>query len=384
MKKNISAIAVVITCAALFSTQVFATKEMVSAEETVPAVVQTSKAPTVYVLSLADAIELAVKDNPQLSACEAEQKSNYINLDAQKRTKRKYEKITASASNYDVMYIKKGYYVHTYEMMIRLNNKKVEQVKSQLAYNVTQSYFNYKIACSLREIAVNAHTLATENYNSVKTRFDLGMIAELDLKNAQLSVEQCKNTLTSYERKCALAKENLKFNLRLDGKNCDFILTDDITYDEFSADLETDLVAAYENRYDINALKENYLLSKEYFEYTKPLSPTTAKYQTAYSSYIQTEYEYSNNKKLIGLSIKNTYNSVLDASESLEIAKKSAEIAKKTYEINKVKFENGMITNSDLTKSLNDYLNSNISLENAKLTYKLAEEKYAYEISIGL
>ncbi len=375
MKKKMNVFAAMLVCAGLLCGTVFAAEDMPTG---------TVQEPAVYTLSLSDAIERASKDHPQLIANEAEQESNRINLDAQQRTKRKYEKFTPSTSNYDVMYIKKGYYVHTYEMMMRLNEKKEQQIRSKIAYDVTQSYFNYKLACSLRDIAANAYDLALENYNNVKTRFDLGMIAELDLKNAQLSVDQCRNTLSSYERKCGLAKENLKFNLQLEDKECDFILTDDISCGEFSADLEKDLAAAYENRYDVNALKESYLLSEEYFEYTKPLSSATAKYQTAYSDYVTKGYEYNNNKKLIGLSVKNTYNSVLDAKDTLATAEKSTEIAKQTYEINKVKFENGMITNSDLTKSLNDYLSSNISLENAKLTYKLAVEKYAYEISIGL
>ena len=43
-----------------------------------------------------------------------------------------------------------------------------------------------------------------------------------------------------------------------------------------------------------------------------------------------------------------------------------------------------MITNTEFTQSLNDYLKENINLENAKLTYKMASEKYNSEISIGL
>lgn len=384
MKRLIRTIIAVISCTTLAAAPVFAAAETAAAATEEAENAAEAPKPVVYTLSLADAIELAVKDNPQITAQKAEQQSNRINLNAQKLNKRKYEKYSVSVSNYDMAYIKNGYYVHTYEMLMRLNEKKTEQIHAQIAYDVTQSYFNYKIACSLCEITEDTYHLAVENYDNVKTRFDLGMIAELDLKNAQLAVEQCQNTLSSYERQCELAKENLKFHLQLDGKDCEFILTDDITCGEFSADFDSDLAAAYENRYDVNALKENYLLSEEYFELTKPLTPDTAQYQTAYSNYISKQYEYTNNKKLIGLSVKSSYNNVLNAKDSLETAEKSTEIARQTYEINKLKFENGMITNSDLTKSLNDYMSSNISLENAKLTYKLAMEKYAYEISIGL
>lgn len=376
MRKTMSIFAAITVCAALLCNTAFAAEE---------AKTEASAEPKVYSLSLEDAIERAMKDHPQLEANEAEQESNRINLAAQKESKRKYNnsKVSASVSNYEIIYIKNGYYVHTYETLMRLNEKKEEQIKANIAYNVTQSYFNYKIADSLCDIAENACDLARENYSNVQTRYDLGMIAELDLKNARLSVEQCENTLASYERQCDIAKENLKFYLQLDGENCDFVLTDNISCDEFSADLEADLAAAYENRYDVTALKENYLLSEECYNLSKSLAGT-AKYQTVYSDFITKEYEYTNNKKLIGLSIKSSYNGVLNAKDSLSLAEKSTEIAKQTYEINKIKFENGMITNSDLTESLNNYLSSNISLENAKLNYKLAVEKYGYEISVGL
>lgn len=375
-KKAISVFAALTVCASLLC------MATASAEEQAE---QTEEKTKVYTLSLAEAIERATKEHPQLVANEAEQESNRINLAAQKESKRKYNnsKVSASVSNYEIIYIKNGYYVHTYETLMRLNEKKEEQIKANIAYNVTQSYFNYKIADSLCDIAENACDLARENYSNVQTRYDLGMIAELDLKNARLSVEQCENTLASYERQCAIAKENLKFYLQLDGENCDFVLTDDISCDEFSADLEADLAAAYEKRYDVTALKENYLLSEECYNLSKSLAGT-AKYQTVYSDFITKGYEYTNNKKLIGLSIKSSYNVVLNAKDSLSLAEKSTEIAKQTYEINKIKFDNGMITNSDLTESLNNYLSSNISLENAKLNYKLAVEKYGYEISVGL
>ena len=43
-----------------------------------------------------------------------------------------------------------------------------------------------------------------------------------------------------------------------------------------------------------------------------------------------------------------------------------------------------MITNAQLTATMNSVFNAETELENAKLTYKLAVEKYGYEITIGL
>lgn len=337
-----------------------------------------------YTLTLNQAIDAAMTDNPQLEACDAEQKSNQYNLSAAMSTKSKYKKMPVYASSYDTMYIKDGYYVDMYKRLIELNTKKREQITSSIAYDVTQSYYQYKIAESLCDVAQKAYDLAKDNYENVNKRLELGMISQLDADNASLSVSSCESTLNDYTRQLDIAKENLKIKLQLDGQDCDFVLTDGIDYKAFEADADSDIEKAMDTRYDVASLKVNYELAQEYFDMTKPLTPGSAKYQTAYSDFVSKEYSYTNNKKLIALSVRSSYNSVLSAADALDNAQRSEEIAKRTYEINKVKFDNGMITNSDLTTSLNNYLNAGIGLENAKLTYKLAYEKYGYEISIGL
>ena len=372
MKKTFKMFTITLMCVLLLPTMVFADDFI------------TESGVKIYTLSLDEAIKMAKKDNPQLTSLEVAQKSNKINLDAAQLTKKKYKNIAPSTSNYELAYIKKGYYVEMYEMLMRLNEKETEQANASIAYNTTSAYFNYKIMQELCKVAENAYNLANENYNNVSKRFELGMIAEIDLSNAHLSVDQCLNTLNSYKRNRDIARENLKIYLQLENENCDFDLTDSIECGEFSADITADIKTAEESRYDIIALKENYLMAQKYFEYTKPLTAYSARYQSAHSDLMSKEYSYNNNKNLILLSVRNSYNAVLNADDSLKIAQKSTDIAYKRYEINKIKFENGMITNSDLTASLNEYLSSAISLENAKLSYKLAVEKYAYDVTIGL
>jgi outer membrane protein TolC len=197
-------------------------------------------------------------------------------------------------------------------------------------------------------------------------------------------VESVKNTLETYKRNLKTAEENLKINLQLDGEACELILSDGIEYSEVEFDTEADIINAMESRYDITALKENYNMAQLYFDCTKVLSAASANYQTAYSDLISKEYTYTNTKKLIALSIKNYYNAILNCADNLKLAEKKVDIAKQRYDINKIKFESGMITNTELTKSLNEYVSENISLENAKLSYKMAVEKYQAEITIGL
>ena len=75
------------------------------------------------------------------------------------------------------------------------------------------------------------------------------------------------------------------------------------------------------------------------------LSPDSANYQTAYSDLITKEYNYENNKKLILLSVKNSYNNVLNTKEALEISADSRNISELKYNINNIStvFEKGIL-----------------------------------------
>ena len=339
---------------------------------------------TTYTLTLEQALDMALKDNPKLKAFEVKQVSNKINLDSAILTMNKYKNSPVMVSNYEIKYIKEGYYKKSYEMLIRLTDKEIEQAKAQISYNATESYFNYILAQKLCLVAQNALNLANDNYNAVKKRFDLGMISNIDLKTASLSKEQCKNTYETYKRNFEIAKENLKINLQLDEENCDFVLTSSINCSDFSPNVNEDIEKAMDTRYDLSSLEESVVLAEKYFGHTKGLTQSSAKYQSAYSDLVSKQNSYDSTTKLVRLSLISTYNKVLDSMANVDICEKTNEISKQKYEINKVKFENGMITNSQLTESLNEYLNSGVNLENAKLSQKLAMEKYYYEISIGL
>lgn len=338
-----------------------------------------------YTLTLDEAVNMALEDNSEIEALEIALKSTKISLDDAIRTKYKYRNYnTVTANDYGMIYMKKGYYVDAFKTEERIKTKQIEQTKENITYETISNYFGYKLSNALCDVTQNAYELAEENLDNVTKRYELGMVAKIDLDNAALSVESVKNSLDQCKRNADLAKEKLKITLQIDDEDCDLILTDEITCDEFNAQIEEDIEKAKENRYDIMALRENYELLKEYFEYSKGLTEDSAQYQDAYSNYITAKNNYDVSQKQILLGVRSCYYNVINASDGLTTAEKSVELEKQKYEINKVKYENGIITNSDLTKSLNDYLNAGLSLENAKLNYKLAVEKYNAEIRIGI
>lgn len=339
-----------------------------------------------YTLSLNEAVDMALSQNPELQVCDIKLSSANVSLDAARLSRRDLKNASVSISGgLSSAYIKEGYYVNVYESQIRLGKLEKEKTANKIAYNVTEKYFNYKLTERLVKTTEQSYSLALENKNTADERYRLGLISQIEADNADVALTQSKLAVDNYKRSLELAKEDLKIALQLDDEKCDFILTDDIEYSEFTSDVDTDAANALSARYDAAALREAAGLAKKYFDITsKYSSPNTASYNSAHSDLIQSDYNLTNNTKLIALSIRSDYNSVLTARGNLDVAEKNLSIKKREFSAASLKHEMGMMSNMQLTAVLNDLAQYEINVENAKLAYKLAVIKYQYNISTGI
>lgn len=343
-----------------------------------------------YTLTLQEAIAMATSENPQIAACEIKKEAGETSVEVAKTARSKAKKtnkinfVLDNSTSVSLSYITNGYAVSAAEMAVRLADLELQQIHNQISYQVTEKYFNVKLAEQLVAIYQNAITMAEENYNLVQTQLALGMVSELELQNAEIQLLKTKLSYENTLRNIALAKEDLKIALQLNG-DCDFILTDEITYKDFESDVNTDIANAMKTRYDVNALKEKAALDELYFTITDKVSAAnTESYQSAQSTYLQSNYNYANSSRLIGLSVRASYNNIATTKGNLDIATMNLKVKEREYETAELKFRMGMLTNIELTKTLNELLQCRTELENSKLSYKLAVEKYQYEITFGL
>jgi len=339
---------------------------------------------TTYTLSLEQAITLAKENNPQLDVIEMRKTAAEISLKAAYISQAEVKKAPVMFGDTQTPLVKKGYYVEASKKNIDLLKIEQQQIESKIAYDVTEKYFNYILINKLVDIAENSVKLAKENLDIVNKYYELGMVAQLDVKNAEANVNKACFTKEGYIRNGELAKENLKISLNITG-DCEFELTDGIETAEYTSDVDADVAAAMDTRYDVNALKVSNELSKLNFEIVSIYNlSNTANYNNAKSDMLLNDYNYDNSKRLIGLGVRNTYYNILSAKENLISAENDYEIKKLEYEVAKVKYEVGSITNTQLVQAQNVMSAAEVQLENAKLTYMLAVEKYKYEITIGL
>ncbi len=337
-----------------------------------------------YTLSLEDAVSMAFEDNDRINANLHKQLADDISIESAYLTRKPYKKMPVNVSNNFEMYcLKEGYYIKAAEMSLRLSKLEESKIKSSISYEVTQSYYNLVLVRKLVNAADNAYDLALANKAVVDEQFALGLIPRLDYDNALISVEMAKNALDSYRINEDIAQDNLKINLGIEG-DCDIILTDDIECEEYISDNPKDIEKALETRYDITALKEARDLAYEYMDLSTVLTESSATYNNAYSSYLDAEYNYTSTLKLMRLSLKSSYNNIITSAQNMSVYQKQYDIRLREYEAAKIKYDLGVISNIELTKAINDLYDAQVSYANAKLTYRMAIEKYKYEITTGL
>lgn len=348
-------------------------------------IITENQQPTVYTISLEDAINMAFENNVQIEANLLKQKGNEISASSARMLKREYKDMVVNVStSFDAYCLKNGYYVQASEMAHRISQKESDKIKANISYNVTEAYYNLVLVQKLVNAAENSYNLALDNQKAVEAQFSLGLIPELDYENASITVMLCENTLNEYKLNYEIAEQNLKILLHKDTENCTLVLTDEIECEDFTSNFEDDITSAMETRFDLYSLKESRNLAEEYFNCAKITGEGAATYNTAYASYIEADFNYTNTQKLIGLSLKSSYNKIITTKANMETARMQYEMDLKEYDAAKLKYELGMIANLELTKCINDLYSSQVNYANAKLSYRLAVEKYKYEITIGL
>ena len=337
-----------------------------------------------YTLTLDDAIKMALADNPQLNACLEKKEDTKIQLKSARETKADYrdlKNITISTA-YELVYIKNGYYVHTYENMLKLADFEYKQIEAQIAYKVTEKYFNLKNCEKLLEISQNSYNLVLTNYNNAKLSYELGVISKSELDSAYVNLLQSQFSLQKTKDNYEIAEEDFKIVLNKNNEICKFVLTDTLDVEEFTTNLSEDLITAENSRYDITSLKSNYELAKEYLDLT--LGAAIARKSSAKSSFITAEYNYTNNKSLILLGIKSSYNNITSSRNNVTLASETLKLKKNAYNIATIQYEQGLITNIELLTAMNNMYAAEVELENAKLKYRLSVDKYKYDVEIGI
>ena len=335
-------------------------------------------------LSLESAISMAKEHSPELEMADANKKSLSKQLKAAAEAKKDSKNLPiVASSNFDMIYVKNGYYVNMYSAYLDLASDERQKTEAGIAYGVTEKYYTCKNTLRLCEVALSGVHRAEDNLAVTKQKYELGMCTQLDVTNAEIALEEAKNNLLSSQQNNDLAMQSFKITLGA-ADSAAFSLTDSLTAPSFEHDLAFDTDKALKTRYDVKALKVSADLAEKYYKASGALGEENPKFHTAYADYLSATHNYSTGKRNIALLIKSAYYDAINAANAASVAQKKLDYKRKEYEVNKLRFEMGMITSGVLTALSDELTMTEISYENALLAYKLAVENYNYQITVGV
>lgn len=382
-------------------TIMFATVPVLAQEEADAAVsIQTmeKKETEKIELSLESAISMALENNPRLAAADASIKSAEMSLVIARDSGDEYEDMEKAlkkipgvslavniSGGLEQAYLKHGYYIEAANVGVELATMAKSRVEATIAYEVTQKYYNVKLMESLVDIATAGLKLASDNLTMMENQFEAGYVPAIEVQNAKNAVVRAEYTLNSYKRNLQLAKKNLKVSLQIEDFDCDIILTDEITMPSLPENVEEQINAAIESRYDMTAAKKDFELKTKMFDITKfYVTDKTSMYHSAYSEYLNAEYTYNNAAEMTKIALESEYASILTAADEIVACENDVEVALAMYESRKTMYDLGLITNLELTGVMAELDSSKMQLENARVNYALAVVKFSYSTTIGI
>lgn len=393
MTKRITSVFLVLCVALSGAVTIFA--EEAPAEETIAEEIPTEEIATeveVLELSLEDAINMALLNNPQVEAADGAIKSAELSLQLAKDKKKDFDQLSKYVTvavniseGLETGYLKHGYYTDAATVGLELETMEKDKVIAAISCDVTEKYYNVKLMEKLVEIAKTGLQIALDNQSVVVKNFELGYVSQLEVTNVENAVLKAQHSVENYERNLSLAQNSLKISLLIDDKDCTLILTDEIHLPEIPENADEKINAAIKTRYDCTALEKSYDLAARYFEITDYyVSTSTAAYHSAYSDYLNAKYTYENSTKLIALGLKSEYASILTAKDNVTACENDLKIKQIEYESAKIKYDMGLITNLELTQAMAELDSAKVQLQNAQVTYLLAVLKFDYNTTIGL
>ncbi|WP_329904041.1 TolC family protein [Porphyromonas pogonae] len=115
------------------------------------------------------------------------------------------------------------------EKDIELSKEKSRGSKIDLVAEVKKAYYSILLAKDSYEVFKRSHDNATLNYNQIKEKFDRGLVAEFDLLRSDVQRRNIEPNMVQAEQSVDLAKARLKVLLDLD-QNYNIIIKDSLTH----------------------------------------------------------------------------------------------------------------------------------------------------------
>lgn len=319
-------------------------------------------------LSISKALELAMANNLDLKAAEAEMNRTKISASQQSKT----AKIDDATGNYDADLLVELAKVNK-KLLPQVAEKTYETSKKSVELEVKNAYTQLVYAKEGYELAQEYKKQTDESYAFTQKKFALGQVSNIEVLNAEAEVAAKEAELVQAE--ITYQQKRMDMNLLLNqplGKEWQLDKTINATVVTLPT-LETLKAHMVENHPAIVGADLSFSIAEATFELAKGFYPPNVwTYRYAEQDYNKAKAQYDEALLTQEKGLNNAFVSVEGSIKAIEAYEKSVESIRESYRVSKIRFDLGMITNHDLNEALLAQQRMESTLLNAKLNYQLA------------
>lgn len=341
--------------------------------------------PETQSLSLAQAVEIALKDNSRVELGELGAEKANLALEKAEFAKKKMLNSIVSPERKD----------QNASMVIDVVPAQAQGGKviadttkiytdNSIRFGVEAAYFGVLLAEESEKVSEASYTRAKEQLKQAQAKFNAGTVAKFDVISAEAQLKSAEAAVN--EAKSAVEKARMSLNKTLNlNLDTPLKLTDKLTYTKTGAvDVEAVFQEMTEKDLPYVSAEETYKINQVNWAYhQKYYTKNTFAYQQAEYDMKGSEISFNSAKADLMLNIKSAYLDLKTAEDNYHVLVKSIEQAKEALRLTKLQYDVGMATGYDVLSAETTLKGSELAMLNALYNYNLAKSKFTYGVFTG-
>ncbi|MEY8414766.1 TolC family protein [Tissierella praeacuta] len=334
-------------------------------------------------ISIEDAIEIGIKNSPEIKLNEVEIEIKKVELSEANYDERKYKKSDISLGTVEGFLLDENMLSKKAEYALQEEKLKKNYIIEDIKYNVVNAYYGVLKAKEHINVVNSNLDNITRHRDIIKKKLDLGLtsksellITEIALNEAEINLEKAKEN-----EEMALRALNMVLNYPLDTK---LNLSSNFKEEKFSAELDKDIESSYEKRFEMIQMKNNYEIVKlDFNTNAKVYTPNTFKYKYKEGSVLRMENLLNNAKQNAEFDIRGKYDAIKSAEKQLKLAKANVEKAEEGLRLKEISYNVGMGTILEIKEAITQLYNAKLAVSDGIANYNLSIIDYNKAVNIG-
>ena len=341
-------------------------------------------------ISLNDALDLALKNNPDMELADLSVRKAKVEYDSARKTANRIDPDTvfsgSDPTNTPAAQYQMGlaiwYQPKATEVAYLLAQKYKDLSENKLKLSVETTYYN--VLKAQKNLAIKRENLKyfQDQLKIAQTGYKIGTRAKVDVTVAESAV-------ASYQALVVTEENNYRSNVidlnRLMGLDLDITLklTSQPSLDKISAEIDVDgtIKDALDNNVSILEYKKKSEVAKVMADVARRFNgPGIPVYSTSEIDAQTAEVSVSKQSALLKAAIKKSYFSLVTLEQSMDWQTKEVEKAKENARVYALKYEAGLATSLDAKKAVIDLEQAEVNLSQSIYQYNTLKSSFKYGI----